>query len=294
MSFPTTAPITELQAVNRILASVGQAPVTALDTTDILVVNKKATFNGFIDATTLTTTNANLKPGYFIKGDGVSNNTYILSGPTASGDDQEYTVTPSQTVGTTDARVRMEGFEQDVTTQMQTNPDVALAYDTLKQVSREVQSEGWTFNKEYHYNQALDANNEVVIPNNVLSMDLNQSTMLSRNHDSVRRNGKLYDRTNHTFSWEGHGPLVVDVVWLYDWGDIPPVIQEYIISRSASFLSQRLIGDGNQYQILQQQEIYTRAMAMEYETQQGDYTFFGHPEGQNFYNSYQPFHALYR
>ena len=38
-----------------------------------------------------------------------------------------------------------------VTTLEQTNPDVAIAYDTLQQVSREVQAEGWTFNKEYHY-----------------------------------------------------------------------------------------------------------------------------------------------
>ena len=37
-----------------------------------------------------------------------------------------------------------------VTTLDQTNPDVAIAYDTLLQVSREVQAEGWTFNKEYH------------------------------------------------------------------------------------------------------------------------------------------------
>ena len=38
-----------------------------------------------------------------------------------------------------------------VTTLDQPNPDVAIAYDTLLQVSREVQSEGWTFNREEHY-----------------------------------------------------------------------------------------------------------------------------------------------
>ena len=35
-----------------------------------------------------------------------------------------------------------------VTTLDQTNPDVAIAYDTLLNVSREIQSEGWTFNTE--------------------------------------------------------------------------------------------------------------------------------------------------
>ena len=35
-----------------------------------------------------------------------------------------------------------------VTTLDQTNPDVAIAYNTLLQVSREIQAEGWTFNTE--------------------------------------------------------------------------------------------------------------------------------------------------
>ena len=38
-----------------------------------------------------------------------------------------------------------------VTTLDQTNPDVAIAYQTLLEVSREVQAEGWSFNKEFHY-----------------------------------------------------------------------------------------------------------------------------------------------
>ena len=37
-----------------------------------------------------------------------------------------------------------------VTTLDTTNPDVAIAYDTLLEVNREVQAEGWTFNKENH------------------------------------------------------------------------------------------------------------------------------------------------
>ena len=50
-----------------------------------------------------------------------------------------------------------------VTTLDQTNPEVAIAYDTLLQVSREVQSEGWTFNKEYHYEFNTDNNKEKIL-----------------------------------------------------------------------------------------------------------------------------------
>ena len=62
-----------------------------------------------------------------------------------------------------------------VTTLDQTNPDVAIALNTLREVSREIQSEGWSFNKEYDYPITPDSNDEVVIPNNMLQMDLNLS-----------------------------------------------------------------------------------------------------------------------
>ena len=51
-----------------------------------------------------------------------------------------------------------------VTSLDQTNPDVAIAYDTLLETSREVQSEGWSFNKEAHYPMTPDINNEIKIP----------------------------------------------------------------------------------------------------------------------------------
>ena len=181
-----------------------------------------------------------------------------------------------------------------VTTLEQTNPDVALAYNTLKQVSREVQSEGWTFNKEYNYPFMADANGEIIIPNNILQMDLSIDDVYNRNKDPIRREGKLYDRIAHSFIWEVGKTMYFDIMWLFDWDDLPPPIKDYITSRASVIASQRLVADPAQYQSLQQQEAYTRAMALQYETEQGDYTFFGHPRGGNYYVSYKPYHALYR
>ena len=180
-----------------------------------------------------------------------------------------------------------------VTTLDQTNPDVAIAYDTLLQVSREVQAEGWTFNKEYHYEFTPDTNDEILIPNNILQIKLTENSG-NLDKDGVRRNGKLYDRHNHTYDWTDE-TVECDVVWEFDWVDLPQPIQDFIVARAATFVSQRIIGDQNQYQMLQQQEAYMRALALEYETQQGQFTFFGHPQGHtNYYQSYQPFHALSR
>ena len=181
-----------------------------------------------------------------------------------------------------------------VTTLDQTNPDVAIAYDTLLQVSREVQAEGWTFNTEYHYDFTPDTNDEILIPNNVLQLKLTEN-WANVDKDGIRRNGKLYDRQDHTYKWTDQSPVECDVVWEFDWVDLPQPIQDFITARSATIVSQRIVGDQAQYQMLQQQEAYARALALEYETQQGQFTFFGHPQGhQNYYQSYQPFHALKR
>ena len=180
-----------------------------------------------------------------------------------------------------------------VTTLDTINPDVAIAYDTLLQVSREVQAEGWTFNKEYHIEFTPDTDDFIQIANNVLQIKLTDNAA-NREHDGIRRSGKLYDRQHHTFKWT-NSTVECDVVWEFDWVDLPQPVQDFITARAATLVSQRIVGDTEQYQMLQQQEAFARAMALEYETQQGQFTFFGHPQGQqNYYQSYQPFQALKR
>jgi len=178
-----------------------------------------------------------------------------------------------------------------VTTLDQTNPDVAIAYQTLLEVSREVQAEGWSFNKEYNYEMTPDNNNEIRIPNNMLQIDLSQNAA-NMDKDVIRRGGKLYDKANHTYTFTDK--VECDITWLFDWVDIPTPIADFITARAASTVSSRIVGDGTQYQILQQKEAFTRAMAMEYECNQGDYTYFGHSGKTNTYTGYKPYTALYR
>ena len=182
-----------------------------------------------------------------------------------------------------------------VTTLDQTNPDVAIAYDTLLQVTREVQAEGWTFNKEFHYNFTPDTNKEVLIPNNVLQLKLSKNSA-NMQYDAVRRDGKLYDRIHHRYTWEDHPDGVeCDVTWEFNWVDIPEPIQNSIVARAAAITSQRIMGDQRQHDMLQQQEAYARSTALEYETAQGQYSIFGHPyDKSNYYASYKPFQALQR
>ena len=182
-----------------------------------------------------------------------------------------------------------------VTTLDQTNPDVAIAYDTLLNVSREVQAEGWTFNTEEFYELTPDVNGEVLIPNNVLQIDLHDEK--DNQYESVRRSGKLYEKINHTYDWTtltNWEKVACDIVWFFDWVDLPRPIQDYIVAKASTVVSTRIVGDPQQFRILQAKEIDNRAKAMEYECNQGDYTFFGHKRGEKVYDSYKPYQALYR
>jgi len=298
MAFLTTGSNTELQAVNQILASVGQAPVNTLTTEEILVVNEVNRFTGFISGTTLTTETADIELGTFISGVGVANNTSISTAavevtPATDPVTYNYTVNISQTIGAANNYFSLSRAVVTKKVETQTNPDVAIALNTLNEVSREVQAEGWSFNKEYDYPLVPNSNQEVVISNDMLQIDLNKNYTQNMDRDAIYRDGKLYDKTAHSYTWTDE-KLYVDIIWYMSWSSIPTPIQSFIIAKAATIVSSRIIGDSNQFQMLQQKEALARSTALEYECNQGDYTFFGSPKGKNFYQSYQPFHTLMR
>ena len=181
-----------------------------------------------------------------------------------------------------------------VTTLERTNPDVAISYDTLIEVSREVQSEGWTFNREYGYPFTPNEKGEIPYPPNALQLDISNDPYYykGKTYDTVRRDDKLYDRRRHSFKFPD--TINCDVKWYFDWKDLPIPIQDYITCRASTIVCNRLVGDPEQYQILQQKEAYMRAMALEYETQQGDYNMLYSPRQEINYIGYEVSRTLQR
>ncbi len=178
-----------------------------------------------------------------------------------------------------------------VTTLDLQNPEVAIVLNTLREVNRQVQVEGWTFNVERELELKPDTTtNKIDYPSNMLQIDAN--TKKHRDIDVVKRNNKVYDRLNHTYTFTDS--LYADVVWYFDYTDVPAAIQAYIAARAARLCATKMVGDAQLNQLLQEQEMQTRAAAIEYDTNQGDYSMFGFQDGANYYNSYQPFQALMR
>jgi hypothetical protein len=179
-----------------------------------------------------------------------------------------------------------------VTTLDLQNPEVSIVLNTLREVNRQVQSEGWIFNTERHYELTPDSTtNQITYPSNMLQIDTNQPKHKA-DYDVVRRNGKLYDRENHTYTFTKS--IYADVVWFFDFTDVPPAFQVYITARAARMCAVKMIGDREVQALLQEQELMTRSAAIEYDCNQGDYSMFGFRDGKDYYNSYQPFQALMR
>jgi len=184
-------------------------------------------------------------------------------------------------------------YEDGTTVEAVINPEVAIAYETLLQVSREVQAEGWTFNREFEVPKTPEDNGYISLTGGMLQLDLS-NVLENANYDTVVRNGRLYDKISHTDVWDTSKTYKVDVLWCYDFPDLPQVFRDYITARAATRCAIRLVGDVNLTQSLASFETWRRANCLEYECSEGDYTMFGFRRGEDFYSSYQPFKALSR
>ena len=171
-----------------------------------------------------------------------------------------------------------------------TNPEISFIHNLLREVNVDVQNEGWSFNTEYHVTYSPDTNGYFVIPPNVIRFDVHDNQNI-KTTDVVKRNGRLYDKYNHTDVFTRS--LDLDVVTLYEFSDLPSVFQRYITYRAAGRAAAQLVGNPQLVQLLGTQEAQSRAACMEYECDQGDHTFMGWPDGTS-YNAYKPHHALRR
>ena len=194
--------------------------------------------------------------------------------------------------------ILMSVGETPVNTLTVQSPEVAIAQKTLRQVCREIQAEGWSYNTENEYPIDLDTNNQCIIPNNVLQLDLN-IFQHGKDYDVVRRsdNGvmKVYDKKGHTFTFENCSKLYFDIVWMVDFEDLPQAFKDYITTRASRIASNRMVNSAPSAKLLETDEAAARALAVEYEMKQSDHNIFNDYQYQQDANTvYKPFKVLRR
>ena len=170
------------------------------------------------------------------------------------------------------------------------NPEISFIHHILMETDEDVQNEGWVFNTEWDFELLPNEDSEINIPPDVLRMDVSEGQVY-RNTNVVRRDGKLYDKYNHTYKFSS--PIHLDIVWKLDYEELPSVFKRYITLRASGRAATQMVANPQLVQLLATQEAQVRAACMEYECNQGDHTFFGTPMGTS-YRSYQPYRTLAR
>ena len=169
------------------------------------------------------------------------------------------------------------------------NPEIAFIYNLLRDANVDTQAEGWHFNTEKHVPFNPDNNKQIVIGDDIIRMDLTDP-WAKKTTNVVRRNGKLYNKMTHKDNdWEGE--VLLDVVRLYSFADLPLPFKRYITYRASRMAATQLVANPQLVQLLAAQEQQARASLMEYECNQGNHSMFNFPENST-YQTYQPWTTL--
>ena len=147
--------------------------------------------------------------------------------------------------------------------------EVAIAKNILTETRREVLQRGWVFNTDYKLEMSVNSDSEVPVGENILRID--GSVGYNGNLDLVQRSGKLYDRTNHTYTIT-ETKVTVDLTYLLNWTDCVEVARRYMMIRSARVFADRIVGYNHQHQFTQLDEYQALADLREAEGSTGDYS----------------------
>lgn len=171
------------------------------------------------------------------------------------------------------------------------NPEIATALLTLDQVNTEVQAEGWDFNTEYNLRFTPDNDGFIIVSDNILSLTDNKHSNRWL-YQVVLRDGKLYDKRAHTFVWAE--PIYCDVVWKFDFEDLPAPFIAYITARASRLFAGRTQGSEEMVAFNSQDELLLRNSCLEYETQTTEANMLSDDDGRNPYRSYRPYQTMLR
>lgn len=117
-------------------------------------------------------------------------------------------------------------------------PDVTRARRFLREVLLDVQTHGWSWNRDINYELQPDPDGNIVIPASALEVDPSDKTA----NYVVRWNSNigqlaLYDPGEQTFVFED--PVEVDITWAFEFNELPQAARTYVaIAASRKFQAQ--------------------------------------------------------
>jgi hypothetical protein len=136
--------------------------------------------------------------------------------------------------------------------------DAQIALSILRQVSKEIQAEGWHFNTDYDYPLSVDAVTfKISYPTTACHVD----AMDDSGYDVVKRGDYLYDRANRTLLFSDITTLNCVIVWMFDFTDLPQSFRVWITLRAARRFAENMMGDEASVKYTERDELEARMKA---------------------------------
>ena len=165
------------------------------------------------------------------------------------------------------------------------------AQDALNSASREIQTEGWTFNTDYEKNLIRNTSDEIEVGVTTTRVYINPHTY--PDYDIVVRQGKLYDRKTQKFTFTKD--LKADVTTILDWLELPEYARRYIMTRAGRQLQEAVVGSSDYAKINLTAELEARSHFLEEETTRDEHSMLrGNTNQTGHFSTYRPHRALTR
>lgn len=166
------------------------------------------------------------------------------------------------------------------------------AEEMLKDVSRKVQSDGWSFNTDYEREMVPDTvTKEVSVGTNVSRVVVDPYSYPSL--DVVQRGSKLYDRRAKSYQFTDN--LKADVTYMLEWEELPEHARQYIAVKAGRHLQESILGSADLTRINMGIEAEARALFLEEETYVSQNNMLrGNPNHTGVFMTYMPSRALQR
>jgi len=136
----------------------------------------------------------------------------------------------------------------------------------LEDETKKIQLQGWDFNSEDDYQLNPTEDNNIEVASNMIMIKF--PTVYKNRY--VVRNGKLYDKFEHTFTI--NKPIKCSVVFSFPFEELPEVVKQYATMSAAYRFVKRELGAEKASQYTQEDLIEARIAMEQHELEIGEYT----------------------
>lgn len=130
--------------------------------------------------------------------------------------------------------------------------DVSKAVVALDSALREVLTQGWSFNSDTEYEMTPDGSDNIAIPANALQVDPTYGQDYVPRYNSSLVGMYLYDRDQRV--WTFSGDVKVNIVWAYDFEQVPQHARQYIATKAARKFQQGIMASAVLHQFTRDDE----------------------------------------